>query len=760
MPRVAVKGPNPFSEFMTTLNDVRPPKDATWELPPPGIREFVESKGYLGLMPLSTRQYRMLAEGLGQDGEHLFDASNKYHELVLLLGKGCIDAETPLYDFESGRTMTARQWAEEGSSIQVLSESSHGLVLAYASPVYKKGKAAMYRVRLADGRSVRVTAAHRFLTPEGWKHTSELTPGESQLRVLSPSANPQMLSQQRVAVGSSFPSSPPHSFPKYSRVLSVTLDGEADFYDLTVPGTHSYFDANGILHHNSGKDFMAAVIIAYITYVLLCLSDPQAFLDIARSEPLDIVNVATTKEQARDVFFKKLSGFLSRPCYSRWVMKRTVTKVSFPEKNIFLHSLHSQAQKWEGFNVLAWVMDEADAFRTVSGGNQNAREVHTVLTSSATSRFPGKRWVGFIISYPRSEDGFVLTYKSAVEKLDSAYVDQAATWEVHPHYDSEHPLFQDFPWVEANGRLVPKPYENDFLLDPTTADMTYRCIPPQVEHGFFEYPERLGDCIDVTLKPAIDWNPGISSRTVKQWGQDPETGDRIELPLEREFVSVELIPGSETPAENTAYYIHCDPGETKDSFALAMCHALPELIQIETLEETLILNRVIVDLVLEWKPDPTRPVDYTNAGDVILYICSHWPVVQVSFDKFQSAALIQRLLEREINAISMGFGRQQQIQMYRALKAAVYATAISWSEETALRLGPQLAKLQWKGGQITHAAEGKDVADAVTTAAFHASGAGMTVTQRDIMETMLGGTLAGVGSAGSGMAIAGQKGRR
>jgi hypothetical protein len=561
---------NPFRRFMAALGPTDlPPRDrddpeVDWEVDPPDLDTFVTSPAYLGLPPLSSRQLRALTEGLERDGRELFSPHCRYHELVLVWGKG------------------------------------------------------------------------------------------------------------------------------------------------------------------SGKDLLASIIIAYVAYVVLCLRNPQRYFGLAPRESIDIVNVATRAEQARDVFFEKLKSHLDRPCFQRYQPRVVSQKVEFLDKRVRLHSLHSKAQKWEGYNLLAWVMDEADAFQTAEG-HANADEVYGVLRSSAVSRFPDRRWIGLILSYPRSETGFVLEHARRAQADGTAYVDIAPTWEVHPFYDPTHPLYRGFAFVEVNGYRVPEPFAPDFRSNPSLAAMTYLCQPPPMAGAFFEEPSFLERCADPNLPPAV-W--AVPRTTVRQAQPDDE---------QRVYVAWELVR-QVTPAGPYMYYLHGDPGERRDAFALCLAHTLPETVTVTSVEQEVTLNRVVVDVLLEWVPRPGVPVDMLNVRDVIVQLCAWYPVVQVTFDQFQSAQVVQELLELGINAKQLSFSRKQQLQMYRALKLLVYNDLIRWPSDAWDALRPQLRYLIQRGDSITHdeRVSRKDLADAVAAAAWFASGAAWGRAGRLVQETIHG----------------------
>src|ERR1019366_5307700 len=188
----------------------------------------------------------------------------------------------------------------------------------------------------------------------------------------------------------------------------------------------------------SGKDTVSVLMICYVVYVLLCLKNPQQFLGSANHDSIDLINVAASKEQAQTVFFQ---NFKTRVLHWGWLKSQwdiqssgrffssaqkedaadvankvliTNDAILFPN-NIRAFSGSCEAETLEGKNLLMFVLDEVDAFKTDSK-IRSAEKIYRTLRTSAVSRF-GTRFKGFVISYPRSSNGFILRMYASTKKF-------------------------------------------------------------------------------------------------------------------------------------------------------------------------------------------------------------------------------------------------------------------------------------------------------------------------------------------------------
>lgn len=304
----------------------------------------------------------------------------------------------------------------------------------------------------------------------------------------------------------------------------------------------------------AGKDWLAARLIAWFGYILLHVDDVHAWLRpdvaIATDERIDVLNVAPKGEHAKAVFFEYLSRNIRRPLFAPFLIaeKQQILKgeIHFPQINLHLISLNSSASGADGYNPLMWVMDEADAF-VDSENRSNAQDLYKILRSSSATRWR-TRWLGLILSYMRSGDGFMSRSIETLRKdelnveLRKRYwfIDEAASWDVNPN------IRRDDPVIDA-----------DYRNDPVTAAAMYEGIAPPVVGGFFDTHE----LIDASQG---EHGPLVMGRIS---GDDEYTWREMQgqsIPYMRYIVEgVIREPGRK-------YYLGTDAGETGDSFAVSV----------------------------------------------------------------------------------------------------------------------------------------------------------------------------------------------
>jgi hypothetical protein len=563
---------------------------------------------------------------------------------------------------------------------------------------------------------------------------------------------PPLYPRQRQAVAALIGEDPRHIFDD-----PLTSSGEL---------VRAYQQAVLLWGKGAGKDYLCSILVCYLIYVLLCLRDPQAFLELAPREYIDVINVAYNADQAKRVFFAKLKARIEgwawlHANYNVLEAGRRVNEhkpgramvvinddhIEFPNR-VRAWSRHAENESYEGLNVLVWIMDEASAFLSKLK-RENAESIHQTLKTSAGSRF-GLRWVGLIISYPRHADDFTMTKhrEAQADPTLGTYADgPAKTWEINERTRNE-------PRVKIReGLEVPASLANDFMSDPEEALGRYCCEPPMAREAFFRYPDWLHEAVETGRDPLIEWEPCLVDRE--------EADGRV-----RQYRGVRLTHLGDLP-KAIKLYAHGDPGLVNDSFTLALGYAAPanimnKVIASEVLHPVLLkqrniepdavidwevdVTRTVIVAVIVWRPDPRLglQVDLQNVEDTIFELREHYPSLghkakrrrgdaaappTFTFDHWNSAHTIQRMRSRKMHVEDEHWSRPFQVDIYRNARSQFYNGLVSLPDTPSITSRDpsspgaiyELERLEFiDGAKVDHPENGsKDVADAVVRVIQH-----------------------------------------
>jgi len=151
--------------------------------------------------------------------------------------------ETALSDLREGVVGETSVWLADGRHIpieelvgstrRVFAMAADGrIVIATTERIGSQGTQSVRWVGLASGRSLTVTPGHRFYTALGWQRVADIPVGE-RLRVLTSLCDTEETTELF-----------------WDRIEFNQRAGEAEVFDLTVPGPRSWF-SNGVVSHNS-----------------------------------------------------------------------------------------------------------------------------------------------------------------------------------------------------------------------------------------------------------------------------------------------------------------------------------------------------------------------------------------------------------------------------------------------------------------------------------------------------------------------------
>ena len=174
------------------------------------------------------------------------------------------------------------------------------------------------------------------------------------------------------------------------------------------------------LGKGSGKDHVSRVSLAYIAYLLHCLRDPLDYFGKAAGVYVDLVNLAVNAKQAQQVFFDPLKNLLlSSPWASEVGFEPRVQEIFWFSRPVRMFSGHSEAEGWEGYEVLIVVLDEISAFKALSA---NAK----VLTPNGWTKNKDLAVGSFVIGSDGRSNEVVGVYPQGQRKAYSVKFDDGA----------------------------------------------------------------------------------------------------------------------------------------------------------------------------------------------------------------------------------------------------------------------------------------------------------------------------------------------
>lgn len=507
-----------------------------------------------------------------------------------------------------------------------------------------------------------------------------------------------------------------------------------------------------------GKSFFAEVATAYILYRLSCYHSPQLEYKLAPGSQIVFTMQSLRLEQAKKILFQPFMERIRRsPYFQRnFPFDPTITtELRFPN-NILVLPLSSSDTAALGYNVYSAILDELNFLAFVEDSVRakgtdevydQASKLYMTTLRRVRSRFqvagkaPGKIFLISSANYP--DDFMDRKFKEAQAQLDSGkkptiFPIRLARWEVFPPgtFSSETFLVEVGDAVKKSRVLsnrneavdpndiieVPIDFKDDFMHDLEAAIRDVAGIPVGGVNSFIKQREKIADA---------------AKRHKEIFGETQLfSTDRVDISrystrlyglLDLQYLS--LLHDKEKP-----FAVHVDIGLSRDSCGLAVSHieGVTEVGRSFNWDEKTRryvevqggqAPAFVVDGVIEIINAPGDEVDIGLVGDLILTIASHINVTWVTADRFQSAALLQRMRKAR-NA----FGKKIRTALisvdaslapYMGLKQAIRDERIIIPPVAKLLRELRELELDPKRGKVDHPTGGsKDLADAVAGSAY------------------------------------------
>ena len=300
----------------------------------------------------------------------------------------------------------------------------------------------------------------------------------------------------------------------YDPVATVE-ESEDPVYDLTVPDGES-FVANGVTNHNTT---LSGIFASYEVYRLLNMHSPQTFYGLPAGNRIQIISVATDKDQA-GLLFNEVTTHLSRCEYfKQYIANNTLSYIQFrtpADIEKYGTTIRHENGKFVSFNGKATlrvtfksciakglrgagnivvILDEMAHFK--DKGQSSSREIYDAVTPSTAAFSPkdpsdASKPIGPVesriicISSPLNRQGkFYEIYHQAMSRglgSENILAIQAPTWEVNPTIPASY-------------------YRQKYHADPSVFMTEHGAQFSDRVRGWIEREEDLRACLDASLRP-------------------------------------------------------------------------------------------------------------------------------------------------------------------------------------------------------------------------------------------------------------------
>jgi hypothetical protein len=457
------------------------------------------------------------------------------------------------------------------------------------------------------------------------------------------------------------------------------------------------------LGKGSGKDYMSTIAVTYMVYLLLCLKDPARYYGKPAGDTIDIINIAVNAQQAKNVFFKGLSTRIER---SPWFANKYIKKadsIDF-DKNISCYSGHSEREAFEGYNVIAVILDEISGFAIDStSGNEQAKTgeaIYDMYRASVDSRFPDFGKV-VLLSFPRYKGDYIQQRYDAVV-ADKEVVIRAHEFTLDEDLGNAEGNKFSIEWEEdhINSYRVPKvfamkrptwevnptraidDFKVAFFTNPTDALARFACMPSDAIDAFFKSREKIEQAFS-------EFNPIDDDQRFMDWFK---------------------------PEPDKEYFIHVDLAQKHDHCAVTMAH-IDRWVYIKMFNNYEQKVPIVkVDFVKWWTPKPDQAVNFTDVKDFIVNVRRMgFPLKLVTFDRWNSFEMMTDLKSVGINTENLSVAKKHYEDM-----AMVVSEERLKGPRVELLIS-ELLRLRIIKDKVDHPRKGsKDLADATCGAIYNA----------------------------------------
>ena len=474
-----------------------------------------------------------------------------------------------------------------------------------------------------------------------------------------------------------------------------------------------------------GKTTFASICLPYMAHWVLCLRDPQGFFELMPGSRIAFMQMSTSEKQASEVVF---GDILARIQHAKWFIENYPHDPKFTKqirfaKDIWILPGDSLETSFEGYNILAGILDEMDSYKVTE--NKDYADVgYDTINSRIASRFTqfaddgteaGHKGLIICIGQMKKGTGFASRKYKEFLKDPKAYVVRMTIWESLGWNRYTRNKIRDSFWYDIKRKSIvptlvaglvsnknvieiPNAYKKQFEDAPEKALRDLAGIPPAVSDPFISLVDRIEEARERWVVRHGDESPVDPSPTRIQFAK--------------------WFRGNNDPRKR---HIHIDLATSGDGDALGMAMGYVEsIVEIDGEKKPYI----VIDCLMRIKARPGTEIMLSDVRRIIYDLKEEmgFKVYSVSMDGFQSTDTMQQLRKKKYRVDYLSVDKSTL--PYEDLREAIYERRIEFPPyKTYIKSGDalqvdvlvqELMELTDTGKKIDHPVGGsKDLADAV-----------------------------------------------
>jgi hypothetical protein len=472
-----------------------------------------------------------------------------------------------------------------------------------------------------------------------------------------------------------------------------------------------------------GKTTFASIALPYMAHWVLCLKDPQDYFNLLPGSRIAFMQMSTSEDQALQVIYSDIKARIE---HAEWFVEnyphdpKYTKQIRFP-KDVWILPGDSSETTFEGYNILAGILDEMDSHK-VTRDKDYAEQGFDTIHSRIASRFTddaGEGHKGLIICIGQMKKGTGFAAKKYKEMLANpkAHVTRMTIWEslgwqrfTNPDgtrksfwYDRKRKTIIPTMLVEMveNPDIIeiPEAYRAQFENNPEKALRDLAGIPPETSDPFISLVHKIEGC-------SARWR-------LKHNADSPV---KLTTPTRVEFE--DWFEAKNDPRKRVIHIDMATSGDG-DSLGMAMGH-VPEMVEIDGELKPYIM----IDCLIRLRAAAGQEIILSDVRNLIyrMKFDLGFRIVKTTIDGFQSTDTMQQLRKKRISAEHLSVDRTTL--PYEDLREAIYEERIDFPKYMVyLKPGDlksvdiayqELSRLTDTGKKIDHPQDGsKDVADAI-----------------------------------------------